>query len=237
MPPCTAARALTCLALLTAGLATVVAAAPGPRGRPAEGPGPDAAVAGGGLLVDVRLATAAQLPPLARASLIQEVNDIWRREGVRFRWPLESVTGDAPDFALRVLVVQRERGGGHGDHEWPVGELLLDQSDHPVAVASIDAAERILDTVTRRDEPALLHDRRLGIVLGRTVAHEIGHYLLSTSGHARRGLMRARIDASDFADLRSGAFFLDAPAGEWIRTAVVRTARAQARLARFVYAP
>jgi hypothetical protein len=37
-------------------------------------------------------------------------------------------------------------------------------------------------------------------VLGRAVAHEIGHYLLATATHANRGLMRASIDASEFAD-------------------------------------
>lgn len=189
-----------------------------------------------GVLVDVRLATAAHLPPLAGASLVQEVTDIWRREGVRLRWPLDPATSGAPDFALRVLVVQREIADSDAGHQWPVGELLFDQFDHPVAVASIDAAERIIDTAARSDEPAALRERRLGTVLGRTVAHEMGHYLLNTSGHARRGLMRARIDANDFADLRSGAFFLDGPAGAWIRSALRTRATAQTPLARFDYA-
>ena len=224
-----ATPALTCLALLAAGLATAVAAA----SEPSRSDAPD----GAGPLVDVHLATAADLPPLARVTLIQEVNDIWRREGVRVRWPLDPVTAQPPDFALRVLVVQRERAGGHAEHEWPVGELLFDQADRAVAVASIEAAERVIDTATPSDEPALLRARRLGTVLGRTVAHEVGHYLLNTSSHARRGLMRARIDARDFADLRSGAFFLDGPAGAWVRSAVARSARSDARLARFVYAP
>ena len=218
---------LSCLALL-AGLVAAVSAASG-SAREGER-------AGAGVLVEVRLANA-ELPPLARASLIQEVTDIWRREGVRLRWPLDPATSDAPDFALRVLVVQREIADGDAGHQWPVGELLFDESDNPVAVASIDAAERIIDTAVRPDEPATLRARRLGTVLGRTVAHEMGHYLLNTSSHARRGLMRARIDANDFADLRSGAFFLDGPAGEWIRNALIRTATAQTRLTRFVYAP
>ncbi len=125
-----------------------------------------------------------------------------------------------PDFALRALVVQRESATGNSDHQWPVGELLFDQSENAVAVASIEAAERVLATAARADEPTALHDRRLGVILGRALAHEMGHYLLNTPGHARRGLMRASIDARDFADLRSGAFFLDGPAGEWIRNAV-----------------
>jgi hypothetical protein len=219
---------LACLALL-AGLGAAVSAAPGPARDGEQGET--------GALVEVRLATAAQLAPLARATLIHEVTDIWRREGVRLRWPLDPATSHAPDFALRVLVVQREIADGDAGRQWPVGELRFDQSDNPVAVASIDAAERIIDTAAGNDEPATMRARRLGTVLGRTVAHEMGHYLLNTASHARRGLMRARIDTNDFADLRSGAFFLDGPAGEWIRSALIRTATAQTRLARFVYAP
>jgi hypothetical protein len=73
-------------------------------------------------------------------------------------------------------------------------------------------------------------------VLGRAVAHEIGHYLLNTRGHARHGLMRARIDARDFADLRNGGFGLDDDAALWARTALTRESADALRLARFVYA-
>lgn len=189
------------------------------------------------LVVDVRLAASAQLSSIARASLIREVNDIWQREGVRLQWPFSPPADAVPDFALRALVVQRESATGNSAHQWPVGELLFDQSDNAVAVASIEAAERVLATAARADEPTALHERRLGVILGRALAHEMGHYLLNTAGHARRGLMRASIDARDFADLRSGAFFLDAPAGEWIRAAVAPGASAQSRVARFLYAP
>ena len=196
-----------------------------------------AGAAGRELVVDVRLAASAQLSSIARASLMREVNDIWQREGVRLQWPFSPPADAVPDFALRALVVQRESATGNSVHQWPVGELLFDQSDNAVAVASIEAAERVLATAARADEPTALHERRLGVILGRALAHEMGHYLLNTPGHARRGLMRASIDARDFADLRSGAFFLDAPAGEWIRGAVAPSASAQSRLARFVYAP
>jgi hypothetical protein len=50
---------------------------------------------------------------------------------------------------------------------------------------------------------------KLGVVLGRAVAHEIGHYLLQSNSHSPYGLMRASIDAREFADLRTGAFRLD----------------------------
>jgi hypothetical protein len=46
--------------------------------------------------------------------------------------------------------------------------------------------------------------------------------------------MRARIDASELADLRSGGFFLDADAARWIRDSG-QSASAETRLARFDY--
>jgi hypothetical protein len=79
------------------------------------------------------------------------------------------------------------------------------------AIASTIGARRIIDEGRREllQEPSAMEDYRLGLVLGRAVSHEIGHYLLQTNTHATRGLMRARIDAREFADLRSGTFRLD----------------------------
>ena len=69
-----------------------------------------------------------------------------------------------------------------------------------------------------------MYDHRLGVVLGRAVAHEIGHYLLHTNTHARRGLMRARIEAREFADLRSGSFRLDEAAEAHLASLAARGA-------------
>jgi hypothetical protein len=91
----------------------------------------------------------------------------------------------------------------------------------PLAIASLTAARRVVDEAVRLQilppSPRLRwtsdqqrdYDRRLGVVLGRAVAHEIGHYLLRTSTHASQGLMRASIDAQQFADVRSRSFRLD----------------------------
>ena len=188
------------------------------------------------LVVDLRLVTSPDLAHAIRAVLTREVDDIWRREGVRVRWlPLSA--GEPPaDVALRVFVVQRDRPSGPIVHQWPVGELLLDHGGSAVAVASIAAAERALDATGARHEPIALRHRRLGLVLGRTVAHEMGHYLLNTNGHARRGLMRARIGTAELADLRSGGFFLDEQAGRWIQDERGRRPTPQPQVSRFAYA-
>ena len=78
-------------------------------------------------------------------------------------------------------------------------------------MASITTALRIVDASPELplvDLPAMAQ-YKLGVVLGRAVAHEIGHYLLQSNTHSSYGLMRASIDAREFADLRTGAFRLD----------------------------
>ena len=74
------------------------------------------------------------------------------------------------------------------------------------------AARRVVDqsVLVRALKGARDYDRRLGVVLGRAVAHEIGHYLLGPT-HASHGLMRANIDVREFADVTSRAFLLDRP--------------------------
>jgi hypothetical protein len=78
-------------------------------------------------------------------------------------------------------------------------------------MASIASALRIVQGDPKREmlDLSVLHQYKLGVVLGRAVAHEIGHYLLESSWHSPYGLMRASIDAREFADLRTGSFRLD----------------------------
>jgi hypothetical protein len=59
----------------------------------------------------------------------------------------------------------------------------------------IDGAR--IDGESLIEGPRVFRNRVIGRVLGRAVAHELGHYLLASSGHTPRGLMRvARADAS-----------------------------------------
>src|SRR5262249_49501118 len=127
------------------------------------------------LAVRVRLIVAEDLPSNTQTVLRREAETIWRREGVLLEWLTPGDDNVSTRPVLRVLVgrlLTRARTG----EAWPVGELLPGQSGDRLAIASITAAERVLATAGR-DEPDALMAHRLGLVLGRTVAHEIGHYL------------------------------------------------------------
>lgn len=139
----------------------------------------------------------------------------------------------ATEVALRVLVLSRHGGSSsHGD-TWPVGEFMKDALPGPTAVTSLAAAARVLEAARLPQEPTASVHQRLGRILGRAVAHEIGHHLLG-SAHGKRGLMRARINAADFADLRDGHFEVDradavraiaAATGVPVRLALARSVR------------
>lgn len=186
----------------------------------------------------VALTTAATLPAGARDAAMREVQAIWQREGVHIVWSPSAPAPAGAGLGLRVLVVTD--GGAStdgGPHDWPVAELVRDGRGQAVAIASVAAARRVLEVARLADGPSTLQMDRLGLVLGRAIAHEIGHYLLNTAGHARHGLMRTRISARDFADPRDGGFGLDDDAARWARTALTREPADALRLARFVYLP
>jgi hypothetical protein len=141
---------------------------------------------------------------------------------------------------LRVLVVEGRQSASSPGEAFTVGELLRPFSAHPVAMMSIESARRLMASVPARAGYDLMavDNRRLGLVLGRALAHEMGHYLLNTRTHARHGLMRHRFDALEFTDLRDGAFALDRTASEWLKSRLELGANAvrSAEHDRFAYA-
>ena len=185
----------------------------------------------------LRLTSSMTLPLEVRDGAVHQVQQIWAEEGVAI-----DVAGplDAPGATsgMRVLIVFATGASARGDdHRWPVAELTGDGRGQAMAIASLEGARRVLVAAGLAEGPDALVHRRLGVVLGRAIAHEVGHHLLNTPGHARHGLMRARIDARDFADLRDGGFGLDDDAAQWARARLTRPPADALRLARFVYRP
>jgi hypothetical protein len=177
------------------------------------------------LTLNVLLTATRELPPLTRLALIAEAESIWEEGFVRLRWVDRQVEADGGVF-LRVIVMPRGVPAPGEGSPWKVGELLRQEGERAVAIASITGARLIIDQSRRFQPPDLpaMRDRRMGVVLGRAVAHEIGHYLLQTNTHATNGLMRARIHAHELADLRRSTFRLDKAAGAHL-AAIAATGR------------
>lgn len=163
----------------------------------------------------INLASSLELSAVSTGALVAEVNAIWWNSNLSLVWrtvdvsePLPAMP-DAEDW-LRVLVLARHKPGAEETSALTVGEFVHTEGARPLAVASLTAARRIVDDSIRLHalEGPKDYDRRIGVVLGRAVAHEIGHYLLGPS-HVSHGLRRANIDALEFADVRSRTFMLD----------------------------
>jgi hypothetical protein len=138
---------------------------------------------------------------------------------VELRWPAPIGGAEAPRAPLRVLVISRAEAAAMGEPRWTVAELLPHTGHRALAIASISGAERVVSEAARQrwlDLPAPA-EHRLGLVLGRAVAHEIGHFLLATGTHAAQGLMRASVDAGEFVAVGGDTFRLDHDASRWIR--------------------
>jgi len=160
-------------------------------------------------VLNLRLTTSDELSGVSQRALVNETESIWRDANVQLRWITDNTNGDS-GRPLRILVTRRAVTARQA-HSWPVGELLRFEDRSAIAMASIAGALRIVQENPERqmlDLPAM-RQYRLGVVLGRAVAHEIGHYLLQSNAHSPYGLMRATIDAREFADLRAGSFRLD----------------------------
>ena len=174
-------------------------------------------------VLSLRLTTSSELSSVSQQALIHETESIWRDARVELRWLADAVNDENRGVVQRrpLRIVVTRRAVNAADHQnWPVGELLRFGDRSAVAMASITAALRIVEESP--ESPLLglpaMHQYKLGVVLGRAVAHEIGHYLLDSNSHSPYGLMRASIDAREFADLRTGAFRLDRQSQAYLAT-------------------
>lgn len=187
--------------------------------------------------LDILLTVAESLPPHARRFLLSETSRIWEREGVAVRWTAAAGGATPPEAALRVLVIARTDQAREDTQRWPVAELVRHTEPRAIAIASIGNAQRVVSEAARFRllDPLGDAQTRLGLVLGRAVAHEIGHFLLATGTHAERGLMRATFDASDFVAVGVDAFRLDEDASRRIRERLSEAPGASLPLAGFSY--
>jgi hypothetical protein len=162
------------------------------------------------IVQQVLLTVSPQLPAIARATLIEEADALWARAGVRLVWRNGAERVTEADRALRVLVIPRPASSPSARPDYALGELLSFGPPNALAVVSIDQIQQLLkSSPTSSTMPPSLQASRIGIVIGRAVAHEIGHYLLNSRAHAHRGLMRATFDVRELLDRRQGIFELD----------------------------
>jgi hypothetical protein len=131
----------------------------------------------------------------------EEIETIWRRYQVEIVWePHWSPTTGAimPD-----LFIQFVEGPAPTKNNSAIAWIpFASGAPLPYARVSRPAALQLLAVKSWFDERRILdaspdvQTRALGRIIGRALAHEIGHFLIGVPAHAKDGLMRASIDAS-----------------------------------------
>jgi hypothetical protein len=138
--------------------------------------------------------------------MTQECNAIWAREGITLMW---SKTETATDVRLPLRFDDREVRKHDPKSDAALGVTLFAGRSQAILV-SIARAKRVIERRKGLADSgaATTLDNALGVLLGRVIAHEIGHALLLTTRHSSEGLMRAEYDAGDVRPATGGQFAL-----------------------------
>jgi hypothetical protein len=141
-------------------------------------------------LVTIRIYNYAAVPADHLAAAREAADGIFQETGISLRWidcrVPAAVIGEGcagplgeSEFVLRLL---ESPPSGPAKH-LALGWSLVDVDTHGGVLITIDPA--------RTDEVATQAGVDSALLLGRAMAHELGHMLLGTSRHADTGLMRA----------------------------------------------
>lgn len=152
------------------------------------------AAANAELPVVVRTFNYAQLPAEQLASARVKANVIFKNAGISVLWidcqvpqsasgaPCTEPLGERGDLMLRLTDVAPALGSTSG-RIVALGTSMLDREQRGGVLMTVDVFPiRAIAGKTLTDVPTLL---------GRAIAHEMGHLLLGSSAHAKWGLMRA----------------------------------------------
>lgn len=140
--------------------------------------------------VSARLYNTAQVSDVVKEAALRVATGALIAGGIHVRWSncdlAESCT-TAP--ARGELLIRLVRSPSQIVARLVLGEALIDTSERTGVLATVfvDRVERI----------AGLSETDVALLLGRAIAHELGHLLLGTNAHSASGLMRAQWTPAD----------------------------------------
>ena len=150
-------------------------------------------------------------PAIAEATAA-EAGTVWRGTGVEIEWSIGDRPGWRPDAPM-LWVLFIDRCGGAGAGEMPIASITFVRGEpgHRIVVCR-SAALAVVDRAApgNRALPPRRHDELAARVMGRAVAHEIGHYLLGPA-HTAAGLLRAQHSSVDFCAVDTTSFVVTPP--------------------------
>lgn len=174
------------------------------------------------LLLHVALTVPPSFSPAVARIAVAEAAGIWLPYGVTI--DLAGPCGWASDQStvLNLVAADGDRPARHesrafGAGRWqrPLGAITFAPDGTPAPTITVFVGD-LLDLVSRShvlgaDQarwPRKLFDLVFGRVLGRVLAHEVGHFLLRTRQHTAVGLMRSLQRADDLVEVSRRTFTL-----------------------------
>jgi hypothetical protein len=178
----------------------------------------------------------ADLSPTLVTRLLAEADAIWRSSGVTFVWRRAvrvvgrsaSVSETGPYVANTLRVTIGASRGVARDASLPLGWIVFDDAtapeqeiylSHANAVTLMEQARGVIGIVAQM--PISQRETLLARAMGRSLAHELGHYLLASKLHTPRGLMKATLTAVELFMPDASPFRID-PAQRGVVTARLR---------------
>ena len=162
--------------------------------------------------IGVSVLVAPQIPSATVSRLLAETAEIWRPNGVTFDWLFPSPAGaygETPDpgryrASTLTVTIGNERGSARRISELPLGWIRFDGASEPEPLIHLSYANAsaLLEESTGivgnlHGMPQLEREMYMSRVMGRALAHELGHYLLASKSHTVRGLMQTSRSASE----------------------------------------
>jgi hypothetical protein len=185
---------------LAASITSALAASPAPSARPTNAFPP----------IGVTVISGRHVPPALVLRILAETDAIWRGTGFTFVWQRES---GLPTM-LRVTIDDERNAPVDGNRA--LGWIHFDERNVPEpqihlsyadAVDLMSASQGVVGVVSMM--PPAQRFTLLGRAMGRALAHEMGHYLLASKAHTRKGLMGTARSASDLFSPDRAHFQID----------------------------
>jgi hypothetical protein len=150
-----------------------------------------------------------------------EASAIWKIYGVDLKW---SDSGAGAALHLDVFVESHQADAVLNRTPGVLGRTMIDRAGvvrGPIRIF-VDAIESLLPPESSNP---VLHNLELATVLGRVLAHELGHALLGTpTYHDPDGLMRTNFTGAELTRRDRRVFQLAERSAERLRARIVRCA-------------
>ncbi len=148
------------------------------------------------------------LPPLTLRVMREEAARIWAREGVAITWRANEAQVPAGASFVRLSFLGDVNGTYVDKTFYTLGDYLPDEQRIRVSLFAASRAVTQGNAASRQRQPPFIQPLALGYVLGRAIAHEVGHALLGKE-HSDSGLMTPTFPPAAMIDVKSLRFRLD----------------------------